>query len=138
MENYIDLEMVRDDLIKALKQEIKEDRSGKPKTGVVQISKFKRSNIERYLPQNLLPDRLTLANAFLWDHLRGLVPNALLSELDETVEEIIEDLEYRGIIRRGGQIENLKYPQDDYLTLTIAGVKKLSSGESLDNKEKGE
>lgn len=132
MENYVDSEMVRSDLLKALSQEIKKDRFGKSKTGVVQISKFKRSNLERYLPQNLLPkDPLILINAPMWEHLRDRVPNAFLNEVDETVEEIIEDLEYRGIVRLGGKIGNLTYPKDDCLTLTLKGVKKLSSGEPL-------
>ena len=65
-------ETIANDLVEALRGCIKTDQHGNPTTGVVRISEFKRSNVERYVDPALLPDRLNLINAHMWDHLNGV------------------------------------------------------------------
>jgi len=64
------------------------------------------------------------------EHLRGRVPDAALKGIDDVVVETIEALEHRGIVKRGGQVADTRYPDDDWLTLTRKGVKELASGKN--------
>ena len=64
------------------------------------------------------------------EYLRGRVPDAALKGIDDVVVETIEALEHRGIVKRGGQVADTRYPDDDWLTLTRKGVKELASGKN--------
>lgn len=130
MELRVAHDTIAADLVEALRAGIKTDQFKKPVTGVVRISEFKRSNVERYVDPQLLPNRTQFINLHMWDHLKGHIPEAILAEIDHAVLEAIEDLEQRGYLKRGGQVGNTKYPEDDWLTLTIKGVKALSTGEN--------
>lgn len=121
---------IAEDLVDALRACIKIDQQGNSTSGVVQISKFKRSNLERYVDSSLLPGRTDLINALMWEHLRGRVPDATLSGIDDVVAETIEELEQRGIVKLGGQVGDTRYPEDDWVTLTRKGVKALALGEN--------
>jgi uncharacterized protein (TIGR02391 family) len=126
--NRIDHGKIEDGLLAALRDTIK---AGKSIKNAVRISEFKRSNLERWLPNEALPDRTVLINMFMWEHLKGRVNESLLNEIDDVVDTTIQKLQDLGLAKRGGRLEDTVYPEDDWVLLTPAGVKKLTSGEPV-------
>lgn len=114
-------------LLDALRSKIS-TTSGRPQTGFLDLADFKRKNLEGFVPANVLPDRLTLINHHMWDHLRGSVPHQYLDAIDEAVELAVEKLVHDGIAQRGGTIGNQTF-SEGYLLLTRTGVTRAQAGE---------
>lgn len=94
---------------------------------------FKRSNLERWLPNEALPDQTVLMNMFMWEHLKGRVNESLLNEIDDAVDATIQKLQDLGLAKRGGRQGDTVYQEDDWVLLSPAGVRKLTSGEPVFN-----
>jgi uncharacterized protein (TIGR02391 family) len=67
----------------------------------------------------------------MWDHLYRILPQSIMAAIDDTVSEIIEDLEDKGFVKLGGKIGNSTYPADDWLLLSRKGVKAVSDNKTL-------
>lgn len=124
MAALVDEKVIEREFRNALAKAITQDRFGSPQTGVVRISDFKLSNASRFAPPGMLTP-LSLLNCPLWDHVEGRIPQQLKREIDEAVELAVEKLVHDGLGRRGGTVGNSRYPEDDWVTLTISGVRTL-------------
>lgn len=89
------------------------------------MSGFKMKNIARFAPPGAAPSPRDLVNCHLWEHLRGIVPSNLMRAIDQAVQRAVEDLIHEGLVQLGGRIDDVVYPEDDWLTLTLNGVDSL-------------